>query len=255
MPPSTAIPNQVPIANSELHQLYSTHVGQEYQIKIRLPEAYHSSAETYPVLYLPDGDHIFAMATDIVQYLLYGQLVPDLIIVSPAYGSKNSPELGGTNMRNRDLLPFPQQDMASAPGAAAFLAFFEHELIPFVERTFRVAPHDRTLFGYSFGALFVLFALFTKPTLFTRYIAIDGFADEFWALEEQYAQTHQALPAKLFLAPANAMSPLAEKLTARQYDQLTIHHTDLSSADHFAIPGESLTKGLIWSFQALPAPD
>jgi hypothetical protein len=76
----------VPIANSQLRHLRSTIVGQDYQIKIRLPENYANSTSLYPVLYLLDGDHAFAMSTDIVQYLIYGQLIPDLIIASTAYG-------------------------------------------------------------------------------------------------------------------------------------------------------------------------
>src|SRR5690349_11196279 len=89
----------VPIANSELRSIRSSIIGQDYLIKIRLPETYVDNSSVYPVLYLLDGDHAFAMATDIVQYLIYGEHIPDLIIVSPAYGSKDAPHEGGTNMR------------------------------------------------------------------------------------------------------------------------------------------------------------
>src|ERR1044071_9282118 len=103
----------VPIANSQLSQIKSSIVGQEYQVKIRLPEEYVSTTKLYPVLYLLDGDHAFAMATDIVQYLIYGQHIPDLIIASPAYDSKKLPAEGGKNMRDRDLIfwPTPYNDM------------------------------------------------------------------------------------------------------------------------------------------------
>ena len=97
----------VPIANSQLRTIRSSIVGQEYQVKIRLPEDYAGTTKLYPVLYLLDGDHAFAMATDIVQYLIYGQHIPDLIIASPAYDSKKLPAEGGKNMRDRDLIPFP----------------------------------------------------------------------------------------------------------------------------------------------------
>jgi predicted alpha/beta superfamily hydrolase len=105
--PSPAQTIAVHIANIELHELYSHIVRQKYLVKVRLPERYSESTASYPVLCLLDGDHAFAMATDIVQYLLYGEHIPDLIIVSPVYGSKDTPEYGGTNMRNRGLAPFP----------------------------------------------------------------------------------------------------------------------------------------------------
>src|SRR5687767_7261734 len=105
----------VPIDNSELRYIRSAIVEEDYQIKIRLPETYEQSTATYPVLYLLDGDHAFAMATDIVQYLVYGNLIPDLIIVSPAYGSKDNPEEGGANRRDRDLVPFPLPSSSETP--------------------------------------------------------------------------------------------------------------------------------------------
>jgi Putative esterase len=142
------------------------------------------------VLYLLDGDHAFAMATDMVQYLIYGEHIPDLIIVSPAYGSKNTPEYGGTNMRNRDLVPFPTQWSNTPPGGANFLHFFGQELLPFVASTYRVNESDRTLAGYAFGAFFVLYALFQNPDLFNRLIAIDGFEGRFLVMEEAFSATH-----------------------------------------------------------------
>ena len=113
----------VPIMNSELRNIVSSINGQDYQIKIRLPEDYASSTTHYPVLYLLDGDHAFAMATDIVQYLIYGEHIPDLIIVSTAYGSKKAPREGGKNWRGRDLVPFPLADIDMTPGGVQYLEF------------------------------------------------------------------------------------------------------------------------------------
>src|SRR5215208_2949826 len=124
----------VPIAYSQLREIKSSIVGQDYQVKIRLPENYTNTTDLYPVLYLLDGDHAFAMATDIVQYLIYGEHIPDLIIVSPAYDSKLASDEGGKNMRNRDLAPFPTPYTDETPGGVQYLEFLQEELIPFVEK-------------------------------------------------------------------------------------------------------------------------
>lgn len=241
----------VPIANSELHTLTSTYVGQQYFIKVRLPEAYFASTATFPVLYLLDGDHAFAMATDIVQYLIYGQHVPDLIIVSPAYGSKSTPEYGGTNMRNRDLLPFPMEGVDTTPQAAAFLQFFQQELIPFVESTYRVDNADRTLAGYSAGALFVLYTFFQRPILFRRYIAIEGFDQRFVAIEENFSAGTQNLSDKQFVSVGHDnMFEFASRLQTRGYPGLAVEHVHLSPLGHFAVGAEGLTKGLVSAFRA-----
>jgi predicted alpha/beta superfamily hydrolase len=242
---------RVSIANSQQRHIRSSIVGQEYQVKIRLPEDYENTTTLYPVLYLLDGDHAFAMATDIVQYLIYGEHIPDLIIASPAYDSKKLPHEGGKNMRNRDLTPFPDASTDMPAGAMQYLEFFQQELIPFVESNYRVVPSDRTLWGYSRGGLFALFALFQKPTLFQRYIIVDGFEDEFFNMEEIYAAQHTDLPIRFFISapPGEAGSKaLFDRLRGRDYTSFRSEFEQLNDMGHFALAAEGLTKGLVSVF-------
>jgi hypothetical protein len=248
LPPTQTIP--VPIAGSELHELHSRVVGQNYYIKVRLPEKYYETTQPYPALYLLDGDHAFATATDIVRGLIYGHYAPDLIIVSPAYGSTDGPQAGGTNMRSRDLVPFPSDWSSFPPGGAAFLAFIEQELMPFVAAHYRVDPSDRTLAGFSLGAIFALYALFQKPGLFHRIVAADGFDARILDLEEAWSRAHSTLPVKLFVASCGFdMSVFAHKVVEQGYSGLTIEHIQLSAAGHFAAAAEGLTKGLVSVFR------
>jgi predicted alpha/beta superfamily hydrolase len=210
----------VSIANSQLRHIRSSIVGQDYQVKIRLPEAYENTTTLYPVLYLLDGDHAFAMATDIVQYLIYGEHIPDLIIASPAYDSKKLPHEGGKNMRNRDLTPFPVPDTDMPSGAVRYLEFFQQELVPFVESNYRVSPSDRTLWGYSRGGLFALYALFEKPTLFQRYIIVDGFEDEFFNRKEDTQHNTQIYPSDSSYLRLQASQEVRNCLTAYK-DEIT----------------------------------
>jgi enterochelin esterase-like enzyme len=83
-PPATLEYAAVPIDGTELRTIRSSVVGQEYLLKVRLPDGYERSEKRYPVLYLMDGDLAFAMATDIVQSLEWGGNVPESIMVSPA---------------------------------------------------------------------------------------------------------------------------------------------------------------------------
>jgi len=56
-------------------------------------------------------------------------------------------------------------------GASAFLDFIEDELKPAIQHDFQVDRRRQVLFGHSFGGLFALFALFTRPDSFSSYIA------------------------------------------------------------------------------------
>jgi predicted alpha/beta superfamily hydrolase len=237
----------VTIEGTELRHITSNIVGQDYLLKIMLPDGYTESDKAYPVLYLLDGDHAFAMATDIVQYLYYGGHVSELIIVSPAYGSKDTPEYGGTNMRNRDMVPFPLPGSSSEAGAERYLRFFREELIPYVESHLRVDPSDRTIWGYSLGGRFALYALFQEPELFQRYIVVDGFRDNFFEVESAYAEKRSDLPVKLFLSaglPDDACFRFAETLRRRNYTGLELGVVRLSSTEHFMVGADGLTRGL-----------
>ncbi len=244
----------VHILDSEMKTIKSAIVGQDYLIKVRLPHDYANTTKKYPVLYLLDGDHAFAMATDIVQYLLYGEHIPDLLIVSPAYGSKESLLEGGRNRRNRDLFPFLSEASDEQPGANRFLRFFEQELIPFIENNYRIDSRERTLFGYSAGGFFALYTLFTNPELFKNYIVVDGFDRYFQEIEKGYARDHRRLPAKLWIAApaldrAKIVAEFADTLKTRNYADFQVEFAWLSDLSHFAIGAEGLTKGLVAVFQ------
>lgn len=56
-------------------------------------------------------------------------------------------------------------------GAAAFLGFIEEHLKPAIAAEVPIDPARQALFGHSFGGLFVLYALFRKPSAFRSFIA------------------------------------------------------------------------------------
>ncbi len=56
-------------------------------------------------------------------------------------------------------------------GGDKFLKFIETELIPDIEKRYRVAPY-RILAGHSLGGLFAVHAMLSRPELFNSYIAV-----------------------------------------------------------------------------------
>ena len=83
--------------------------------------------------------------------------------------------------RSYDYTPaIPAADLAPRPdgspwpkigGAAHFLDFLEQDVQPMLARDFPVDAGRQAIFGHSFGGLFVLNALFTRPAVFHRYVA------------------------------------------------------------------------------------
>jgi predicted alpha/beta superfamily hydrolase len=148
--------------------LKSTVLGEDRVVLIRTPAGYETNKLSYPVLYMTDGDAHMGHTASTIEFLTRNGRIPELIVV------------GVTNTdRTRDLTPAksttrnPAGELQnpSAGGANNFLKFFETELIPEIEKDYRVQPY-RILAGHSLGGLFAIHAMITKPGLFNSYVAV-----------------------------------------------------------------------------------
>ncbi|MBK1838757.1 alpha/beta hydrolase [Azospirillum sp. YIM B02556] len=127
--------------------------------------------EGWPVLYLLDGNSVFGTATEAMRVVGgHGAAagIPPALVVAIGYpGDKPFDQM----RRARDYTPPAAGAPSGTGGADAFLDFIENNLKPEVERRFRVDRGRQTLFGHSYGGLFVLHALFTRCAAFQRYVA------------------------------------------------------------------------------------
>jgi len=129
--------------------------------------------QRYPVIYLLDAPSHFHSVTGLIQQLSSvsgNTVVPEMIVI----GIQNTD-------RTRDLTPTHSTSSAfgqtpemlkNSGGADNFLKFIETELMPYVDSTYPVAPY-RMLAGHSYGGLFTIHTLLTKPELFNSYVALD----------------------------------------------------------------------------------
>jgi len=137
-------------------------------------------AEGWPVLYLLDGNAVIATAVEALRaqapYTL-GTGIHFGVVVAIGYPTDEAYD--GTR-RSWDLAPPPGQSyppyVEGGPelrtgGADHFLAFIEHELKPEIARRVPINENRQSIFGHSFGGLFVLHALFNKPDLFSAWIS------------------------------------------------------------------------------------
>lgn len=148
--------------------LKSTVLGEDRIILVRTPTEYATNKASYPVLYMTDGDAHMGHTASTIEFLTRNGRVPEMIVV------------GVTNTdRTRDLTPAKSTNknaagelqFPTAGGANNFLKFFETELIPEIEKQYRVQPY-RILAGHSFGGLFAIHAMVSKPGLFHSYVAV-----------------------------------------------------------------------------------
>lgn len=158
-----------PITIGETVTISSKILGEERTILVSTPPAYDQSSQRYPVLYMTDGGGHLTHTRGTVDFLARIGLMPQVIVV------------GVTNTdRTRDLTPTHVAkrtvgdrvfESPTSGGALKFLDFFEQELFPYVEAHYRTLPL-RLFTGHSFGGLFALNALFTRPEMFTALLAV-----------------------------------------------------------------------------------
>jgi len=153
-----------PVSIGTYRKLYSKVLDEDRTLLVNLPRGYDETTHSYPVLYILYGGQVegyFAESVHIVSRLNEASRIPDMIIV----GVKNVD-------RYRDCLPINRN--GEPGGANKFLKFFEEELIPFVDRSYRTKDF-RILLGPQAGAAFGVYTLMENPGLFRVNIVTNPF--------------------------------------------------------------------------------
>jgi predicted alpha/beta superfamily hydrolase len=207
---SSAAIAQRPSGTVKTLTLKSKVLGEERVILVRTPVGYETNKLRYPVLYMTDGDAHMGHTASTIEFLTGNGRIPEMIVV------------GVTNTdRTRDLTPAKstQKNAAgelqfpTAGGADNFLKFFETELIPEIEKDYRVQPY-RILAGHSFGGLFAIHAMITKPGLFNSYVAVSPSLQwenaEALARAEQFLKNQKELRVTLYASIGNEPGGIGE---------------------------------------------
>jgi len=178
-------------------------LGEERIILVRTPVGYEQNKVSYPVLYMTDGDAHMGHTASTIEWLTQNGRIPELIVV------------GITNTdRTRDLTPVkstaknPAGDLQfpTSGGADNFLKFIETELIPEINKEYRVQPY-RILAGHSLGGLFAIHAMISRPGLFNSFVAVSPSlqwenADELKHAED-FLKNQKEMKATLFMSIGN----------------------------------------------------
>lgn len=200
--------------------------GRSYRLVVALPLSYREGragdTTRYPVLYVLDGGVDLPMYAGMYRHTNQGEY-GNLILVGIGYtrGAAGGAPAGAVPYRQIDYTPppFPYSDSAQARlrrewpesgGAPAFLRALREEIIPFVERRYRMTD-DRGIRGHSFGGLFATYALLEDPDLFKRYLITspslwwdDG---SMFAREAAFARRNPRLAKRIYLSSGTKETP------------------------------------------------
>jgi len=224
---------------------------QQREISVSLPDGYDSTTERYPVVYVLDGESNFEYTAAIVHFLAAAERAPAMIVVGI-----NSGEF---SQRTHDLTPpttavVDNRFTPGGGGADSFLSFLANEPIPYIDKSFRTRPY-RILIGHSFGGLFAIHALVTRPDIFNAYIAIDPTLSWNDGAEvgraASFISQQSELPVDIYVTSANNFGSATPEV--RRFVSLLdgktpqgLHWTFewMETEDHISIPLRSVYAGL-----------
>jgi predicted alpha/beta superfamily hydrolase len=223
-----------------------------YKLEVSLP-LHYSADDTlrYPVLFILDGNIGFPIAHSVRSPMDLIRSLEDVIIVGIEYDVdriiarsfanrwkdftlSNDPAMDN-NPAFLNSFGLSEGDISSG-GASDFLNILKNEILPFIDEEYKTTG-DRGITGHSISGLFVSYALFTAPELFSRYgINSPSFwwgSGEIFNIEKTFSEQHQDLSAQVFLSVGSmegatmtsVMTAFADSLNSRNYDglELTVH--------------------------------
>jgi predicted alpha/beta superfamily hydrolase len=153
----------------EVISFQSDILKEERTLNIYLPESYDQGNDNYPVIYLLDGslDEDFIHIAGLTQFgsFPWVKLNPECIVVGIANVDRvRDFSFPTNNKEDREKYP-------TAGGSEVFISFLESEVLPMVEKKYRVSAPS-SLIGQSMGGQLATEILFKSPNLFDNYIIV-----------------------------------------------------------------------------------
>lgn len=211
----------VSLPNSEQWDLRASGSGREYRVFVAWP-ARPAPPAGYRVLYVMDGNAMFFTAVEAVRASeRRPDSQPDALTVVVGVGYPAGVDV---NVARTLDLTFPGSEprlRAPGGGADAFLDFLQKDLSAQLARRFTIDSRHQSIFGHSFGGLFVLHALATRPAAFQTYIAASPsiwYAGE--AIKKQLAALGDQRDGPVHGARAATDLAIRVLLTAGEYEQV-----------------------------------
>jgi predicted alpha/beta superfamily hydrolase len=193
-------------------KINSAVLGEERTILVRVPTGYETNKLRYPVLYMTDGNAHIGHTSSTIEFLARNGRMSEMIVVGITNTDRTrdlSPTHVTTTVAGGDsALQFP-----TSGGADKFLKFIETELIPEIEKRYRVQPY-RILAGHSLGGLFAIHAMVSRPDLFQSYVAVSPALQ--WDNQvvvkraEDFFKTRKEWQATLFMSLGHEPGPIED---------------------------------------------
>lgn len=263
-----AYANQVPpfgFPPFETMHIHSKSNNKDYELYVQLPKSYQDTQKSYPIIIVNDSSWGFPI-TNGAMTLMGGNVVQEAIVVGVSYAKGED----RTISRTRDYTPTysPKEpnghssEARKASGhAKEYTAFLAEQVIPLMQKKYRVDMTNKIFVGHSFGGLLGCYILVNRPDVFDHYII--G-SPSLWydnkvifEMEKTYAENHKELNAHVMIyVDDNEGSLMDQKmadnvlafekvLRSRNYAGLQVETEIIKGENHHSVFPGLVSKGLM----------
>lgn len=228
------------------------------EIEALLPASYNASKNVnYPVIFVLDGYWNKASVLEAYNALRFDNMIPEAIIVTIGYPPAVQDY---ETQRMWDLTPVYDAGFKAGGNGAELLGILAQEVVPFVQKNFKIDKSRSVLIGHSLAGLFTLYALYEGADTFSHYAAISPSA--LWSdhalskIDQNFSAKSGALKANLYityetdeyLPYVNAIESYIDQLNNRHYEGLALTIAQVQEMGHVSMKAEGYMRGLAWSF-------
>jgi len=224
----------------------SKKLNEDREITIGLPASYEKHVnQKYPVLILLDGDFLFDAFQGALSYGNYWDDLPEVIIVGITQNKNNEREIDCALDENG--LPTEKGE--------AFFEFIGMELLPYIEKKYRVAPF-KMIAGLDTTAGFLNCYLYKDVPLFDAYISMSPELPA--GIEEQLPDRLAAIQKPIFYYHSSGdgdMKKMRDRIlaldeVAKKINKPTLNYRfdDFKGASHYSLVLNSIPSALYQIF-------
>ena len=225
--------------------IYSKKLNEKREIFISLPPSYEKNkSQKYPLLVLLDGDFLFSAFNGALSYGYYWDDLPEVIIVA----------INQNNTRENDCAVNAETGLPEEKGTN-FFEFIGMELIPQMEKNYRLAPF-RIISGLDVTAGFLNLYLYKDLPVFNAYIS---FSPELPAeMEKNLPERLSAIQQPIFYYHCTAdgdLKKMRNKILAmdaeiKKINKPTLNYKfeDFKDASHYSVVLHAIPSALYQIF-------
>ena len=219
------------------------------EITIGLPASYEKNPKKqYPLLVLLDGDYLFDPFSGALAYGAYWEDLPEVIIVGVSQNKSNERE---TDCSVDATTGLPDE------AGQKFYEFIGQELVPYIEKKYRVAPL-KIIGGHDITAGFMNFFLYKDQPLFNGYISLSPELP--LGMEEQIPERLSKIETPIFYYQSTADGDVRKMQTrihklddgAKVIKKATLNYQfdDFKGSTHYSLVLHSIPDALYKFFGA-----